>query len=77
REDVACLFSAYDIIGLTSLSEGTPLSILEAMAAGRPVISTLVGGVSDLFGDEVETISNLPLRQRGVGVPSRAARAFA
>lgn len=77
REDVARLFSAFDIIGLTSLNEGTPLSILEAMAAGRPVISTLVGGVSDLLGDEVETIGNLSVRQRGVGVPSRDARAFA
>ena len=36
---------------LTSLNEGTPLSLIEAMASCRPVISTGVGGVIDLLGD--------------------------
>ena len=42
-----------DVVALTSLSEGTPVSLIEAMAAGRPVISTRVGGVPDLIDDGV------------------------
>jgi glycosyltransferase involved in cell wall biosynthesis len=38
-----------DVVALTSLNEGTPLSLIEAMACGRPVIATDVGGVRDLF----------------------------
>jgi glycosyltransferase involved in cell wall biosynthesis len=36
-----------DVVLMTSISEGFPLSILEAMAQGRPVVSTEVGGVAD------------------------------
>jgi glycosyltransferase involved in cell wall biosynthesis len=36
-----------DIVALSSLSEGTPVSLIEAQAAGKPVISTDVGGVRD------------------------------
>jgi glycosyltransferase involved in cell wall biosynthesis len=41
-----------DIGALTSLNEGTPVFLLEAMAAGKPIISTAVGGVVDLLGGE-------------------------
>jgi glycosyltransferase involved in cell wall biosynthesis len=39
---------------LTSASEGTPVTIIEALAAGRPVVATNVGGVPDVV-DEGET----------------------
>lgn len=42
-----------DIIALTSLNEGTPVSLIEAQAAGVPVISTNVGGVSDVVDDAI------------------------
>jgi len=42
-----------DIVALTSRNEGTPLSLIEAMANSRAVISTSVGGVIDLLGDAV------------------------
>lgn len=38
-----------DVMVLTSRNEGTPLSIIEAMAAGTPVVAARVGGVEDLF----------------------------
>jgi glycosyltransferase involved in cell wall biosynthesis len=40
-----------DIVCLTSLNEGTPVSLIEAQAAGVPVISTDVGGVRDVVLD--------------------------
>jgi glycosyltransferase involved in cell wall biosynthesis len=37
-----------DVVIMTSISEGLPMSILEAMGQGRPVVSTAVGGVADV-----------------------------
>ena len=51
RGDVPALLAAADIFVLPSVSEGMPISILEAMAAGRPVVATRVGGVPDLVAD--------------------------
>lgn len=42
------IYGEMDIAALTSLNEGTPVSIIEAMAAGRPVVATDVGGVRDV-----------------------------
>lgn len=50
-EDVAPLNHAMDIVCLTSKNEGTPVSLIEAQAAGVPVISTNVGGVKDIIED--------------------------
>jgi glycosyltransferase involved in cell wall biosynthesis len=35
----------------SSRNEGTPVALIEAMAAGRPVVATAVGGTADLLGD--------------------------
>lgn len=45
------LFSAFDVIVLTSVTEGTPMVVLEAMSAGVPVVATSVGGVPPLLRD--------------------------
>ncbi|MFH1479380.1 MAG: glycosyltransferase family 4 protein [Candidatus Omnitrophota bacterium] len=49
--DLPKIYKELDIVSLTSLNEGTPVSLIEAMAAGRSVISTNVGGVSDVIED--------------------------
>jgi glycosyltransferase involved in cell wall biosynthesis len=54
QEDVAPWYAICDVVVLTSASEGTPVTIIEALAAGRPVVATNVGGVSDVV-DEGET----------------------
>ncbi|MGH7522597.1 MAG: glycosyltransferase [Gemmatimonadales bacterium] len=50
----------FDISVLCSLSEGSPNSVLEAMAVGRPVIATSVGGVMDTITHEVNGLLVAP-----------------
>ena len=52
RRDLETLYADIDILVLTSLNEGLPVVVIEAMASGKPVISTDVGGVVDLLEDE-------------------------
>ncbi|HZN54360.1 MAG TPA: glycosyltransferase family 4 protein [Candidatus Polarisedimenticolaceae bacterium] len=51
REDVAELLAAMDLFVLTSLFEGLPRAVLQAMAASVPVIATDAGGTSEVVGD--------------------------
>lgn len=49
QSDMANIYSALDVVVLTSLNEGTPVALIEAMAAGKPFVATNVGGVKDLM----------------------------
>jgi len=51
RRDLACLYADLDVVALTSINEGTPVSLIEALAAGVPVVTTAVGGVPDVVVD--------------------------
>jgi len=48
RNDIDVINAGLDIIALTSLNEGTPVSLIEAQAANRPIVSTRVGGIRDI-----------------------------
>ena len=76
RKDIAELYAGCDIVALSSLNEGTPLSLIEAMAAGRPVISTIVGGVIDLIGKKVEDHEGFAVHERGIGIAGRVPADF-
>ena len=51
QHDLVKIYAGLDIVILSSFNEGLPVALIEAMAAGKPVISTNVGGVGDLILD--------------------------
>ena len=53
RTDTDQWYAASDVIALTSDNEGTPLTLIEAAAAGRPAVATAVGGVTDVIAEGV------------------------
>lgn len=52
RWDVPRLLAAFDVFALPSLFEGTPLTLLEAMASGKAIVSTAVDGCGEVLSDE-------------------------
>jgi glycosyltransferase involved in cell wall biosynthesis len=54
QEDVARFYDAIDVLLLPSVNEGTPVSVIEALAAERPAIATRVGGIPDVVRDGVD-----------------------
>ncbi len=79
RRDPENFYPALDIVALTSRNEGTPLTLIEAMANARPVISTAVGGVIDLLGQPLSESGDgaFVICERGVRVRPDDARGFA
>jgi glycosyltransferase involved in cell wall biosynthesis len=67
RTDTENIYAGLDAVALTSLNEGTPVAIIEAMAAGLAAIATEVGGVPDVVEHGVN----------GVLIPSGSAAALA
>jgi len=52
RRDLATVYGASDVFVLTSRNEGTPVALIESLAAGVPGVSTDVGGVRDVIEDD-------------------------
>jgi glycosyltransferase involved in cell wall biosynthesis len=67
RPDIANILSAADVLCLSSDAEAGPMTLLEAMSVGRPVLATDVGGVSEAVIDE----------KTGLLVPAGDVGAFA
>ena len=47
-KDIDVSNAGMDIIALTSNNEGTPVSLIEAQASGKPIVSTSIGGIEDI-----------------------------
>jgi len=79
QKDLTVIYSTLDLVILTSLNEGTPVSLIEAMASGRAVISSDVGGVRDLLGTEDSSFRRNDFRvfERGILVGSAKSLDFA
>ncbi|HYO99630.1 MAG TPA: glycosyltransferase [Pyrinomonadaceae bacterium] len=81
RDDPENFYAALDIVALSSLNEGTPLTLIEAMANARPVVATAVGGVVDLVGQPgaaatAAEAAAYAVCERGVRVRTNDAEAF-
>lgn len=64
--DVDEVYAGCELAALTSFNEGTPVSLIEALAAGKPVVSTKVGGIEDVVNH----------KKNGLLVPSDNVNAF-
>jgi glycosyltransferase involved in cell wall biosynthesis len=73
--DPEIFYPALDVVALTSLNEGTPLSLIEAMANARPCIATAVGGVVDLLGSATKS-NGYAIAERGILVESGDTEGF-
>ena len=56
REDMSTVMNAFDVFALTSNTEGFGMVVLEAMASGKPVIATNVGGIPELINNGIDGI---------------------
>jgi glycosyltransferase involved in cell wall biosynthesis len=82
RHDVPDLVASFDVAALSSDFEGSPLSVMEYMEAGKPVVATRVGGLPDLVEDGVSGLLVEPRDPPALaaalaevlGDPERAAR---
>ncbi len=70
RHDLAPVYGDLDLVVNASRNEGTPVALIEALAAARPVVATRVGGTPDLLGDEERG------RLVAAGEPEALARAI-
>ncbi len=64
--DASQLFAAFDVLVLSSRTEGTPMVLLEAVATGVPIVATAVGGIPDVLGPDA-----------GILVPPEESQALA
>ena len=56
RKDIDVVIAGSDIIALCSFNEGTPVSLIEAQAANKPIVTTRVGGITDVVIPEITAL---------------------
>jgi glycosyltransferase involved in cell wall biosynthesis len=76
REDAAVLYCDFDFVALSSLNEGTPIALIEAMLHNRPLLATYVGGVPDLMGSPLYRTSEYAVWEHGITTSSNDVDAF-
>ena len=68
RRDLPQVFPAFDVTALTSFDEGTPVSLIESLASGTPVVSLAVGGVPEILdGGELGRLVHSPSDHKVAG----------
>lgn len=68
RHDIPYLLPAFDVFVLSSLTEGFPLTILESLAAGCPVVATRVGGIPEIIRDNFNGLLVEPADPAGLAI---------
>ena len=71
-KDLHDIYADLDMIVLTSLNEGSPITLLEAMASGKPFIATDVGGVRDMMSGTPTHQDGLEIFENGILVGNDA-----
>lgn len=78
QKNMPPVYGALDAIVVTSKNEGTPVTLIEAMASEKAIIATDVGGVRDLLGgSKMEMQGSFELARNGILVPPGDAKKFA
>lgn len=65
-KEIEFAMAGMDIIALTSLNEGTPVSLIEAQAANKPIVSTNVGGIENIVLPNVTALLDYPDKLFGI-----------
>jgi glycosyltransferase involved in cell wall biosynthesis len=73
QSDLSDFYADIDLLVMTSRQEGTPLALLEAMASGKPFVSTDVGGICDLMAEAPESVEGMRVSKNGILTDPSAA----
>jgi glycosyltransferase involved in cell wall biosynthesis len=76
QREMAEVYSSMDLMALTSLNEGTPVTMIEAMATSRPFVAFNVGGLSDLMTGAPQRYAGFNVFDNGILVHSRDVGTF-
>ena len=76
QQEMAKVYSRIDLIVLTSLNEGTPVTMIEAMATGRPFVAFNVGGLPDLMAGAAQRYEGFEVYDNGILVRPRDTGTF-
>ena len=76
-DDVDAIYRESDLAALSSLNEGTPLVLIEAMGQGKAVVMTEVGSYQDILGELRRTETGFKIWEHGVSASSGDLQGYA